>query len=263
MGQLITATILGIIRDRVFQGIILISLLFLAVPVLSEFSMRQVTELSITLCLSIISFVLLLLSVFLGGASLWRDIERRYTYSVLGLPLRRRDFLLGKFFGVGLFLLLVALFLGLLSLAVIWFVSQQHPPRRPIIWGNVVIAIWLDVLKYILLVGITFIFTSVSTSFFLPIFGAIITFATGSISQQVYDFILTPTGRLLPTVVKLSAKIFYWIVPNFGAFDVKVNAIYSLGLTLGACGQVMLYWLTYLILVLSLASWLFSRREML
>src|SRR5512147_2633812 len=102
MWQIFNITFKGIFRDRIFKGIAICSFFFLLIPSVTSLSMRQVTELSINLSLSLISFMLLLLSVFLGGTSLWKDMERRYSYSVLGLPVSRTSYLLGKFFGIGL-----------------------------------------------------------------------------------------------------------------------------------------------------------------
>ncbi len=71
-------TVRSILRDRVLHALLGVALLlFLLVPVFSLFSMRQVQELSVTLCLSALSLVLLVLSVLLGASSIWRDIERR------------------------------------------------------------------------------------------------------------------------------------------------------------------------------------------
>src|SRR5512137_2544471 len=119
MLNMVQITLKGIFRDRVFQGIIMTALIFLAIPTVSSLSMRQVTEQSMTLSLSMISFILLLLSVFLGGTSLWRDVERRYTYSVLGLPLSRGVYLLGRFGGTAIFLLITAIVLGAVSFLVV------------------------------------------------------------------------------------------------------------------------------------------------
>ncbi|MDY0302111.1 MAG: ABC transporter permease, partial [Trichlorobacter sp.] len=61
MRDIILITLKGIFRDRVFQGILVLGILFLFIPSAASLSMRQVTELSITLSLSLISFILLLL----------------------------------------------------------------------------------------------------------------------------------------------------------------------------------------------------------
>ncbi|MRR21203.1 ABC transporter permease [bacterium] len=255
-------TVRGVFRDRVFQGILLTAVIFLLIPSVSTLSMRQVTELSLTLSLSLISFILLLLAVFLGGTSLWKDMERRYTFSVVGLPLTRSAYVVGKFAGIAGFVLLVSLVLGIFALGVVLYATGVYPPSRPVVWTYLFLAILYDSLKYILLVAISFLFSSVSTSFFLPVFGTISAFFVGSASQQVYDFVHSPAGRTLSPIVKSVASFLYYLLPNFSAFDLKVNAIYSIppdpqGLLITAA-----YWAVYTFVVLSVATMIFSRREL-
>ena len=262
MEAIIRITLKGIFRDRVFQGIMVTAFAFLLIPVVSSLSLRQVTELSLTLSLSLISFILLLLSVFLGGTSLWKDIERRYTFSVLGLPISRQSYLIGRFGGVALFVMLAASVLGAAAFAVVLYTSNVYPPDRPVIWSILALCIMFDSLKYILLIAVAFLFSTVSTSFFLPIFGTIATFLAGGITQQVYEFINSPGGTTLSPLVKLLAKAFYYILPNFGAFDLKVNAIYGLSLPLNGLLLTAEYFVVYVGFILSLAAIIFSRREM-
>lgn len=262
MGRLILVTLKGVFRDRVFQGILLAAVAFPFIPSISTLSMRQVTELSITLSLSLISFILLLLSVFLGGTSLWKDMERRYTFSVLALPMRRAEYLVGKFAGISLFLLLTAVLLGLAAFLVISYVSGIYPPERPVICSNVLYSILFDTLKYTLLIAFAFLFSTVSTSFFLPIFGTIATFLVGSATQEVYDFVHSPAGQALSPVVRKSTLILYYILPNFAAFDLKVNAIYGVKLSPSGLLLTSAYFLVYIIALLTISIMILSRREM-
>jgi len=259
---MLSVTLRGIFRDRVFQGILAASLIFLAIPSISTLSMRQVTELSLTLCLSLVSFVMLLLSVFLGGVSLWKDMERRYTHGVLTLPLSRSRYLIGRFAGISLFLLLTATLLGLLSTLVVFFVSLVYPPDRPVVWVNILTAIGFDVLKCILLVAIAMFFSSVSTSFFLPIFGTIATFLVGGASQQAYDYVHSSAGQTLSPLVRQTASALYYILPNFSAFDLKINAIYALPLDLSGLVLTLGYFAVYTALALMMAALIFTRREL-
>jgi Cu-processing system permease protein len=262
MTNIIGVTLKGIFRDRVFQGILAAALLFLAIPSISTLSMRQVTELSITLSLSLVSFILLLLAVFLGGTSLWTDIERRYTFSVLSLPLTRTGYLFGRFAGIALFLLLTAFILGALSLLVVLFVSGGYPPDRPVDWGAIVTAVGFDALKYIFLVAFAMLFSSVSTSFFLPIFGTIAIFLVGGATQQVYDYVHSQAGQQVIPQVRQAATALYYVLPNFSAFDLKANAIYALPPNYRGLLLTALYFAVYGSFVLVAAAAIFSRREM-
>ena len=262
MTTIINITLKGIFRDRVFHGIMVTACAFLLIPGLAALSMRQVTELSLTLSLSLISFILLLLAVFLGGTSLWKDIERRYTFSILGLPLSRQSYLLGRFGGTALFVLLASVVLGLAACAVVGFTSATYPPDKPIIWGTMVLCILFDALKYIMLIAVAFLFSTVSTSFFLPVFGTIATFLVGGVTQQVYEYIHSPASINLSPFVKQIATGLYYILPNFSAFDLKVNTIYSLPVPANGLLLTIAYFIVYVGLLLSLAAAVFSRREM-
>lgn len=262
MYEIIRITLKGIFRDRVFQGIMVLALLFLLIPSAATFSMRQVTELALTLCLSLISFILLLLTVFLGATSIWRDIERRYTYSVLSLPLQRSDYLLGRFLGIALFLCLTILFLGLIAAGAIAYTSSVFPQNRPMVWGYVLVALGFDLLRYILLAAIALLLSTLSTSFFLPIFGTISIYWVGSFSQDVYDFLQTPSGTALSPLVRQCAKCLYYILPNLSAFDYKVNAIYALAPDAGGMLMTLGYFGVYVSFLLCVAAIILGRKEL-
>jgi Cu-processing system permease protein len=262
MTSIIGITLKGIFRDRVFQGIVAASLLFLVVPSISTLSMRQVTELSITLSLSLVSFIMLLLAVFLGGTALWKDMERRYTFSVLSLPISRSSYLLGRFAGISIFLLITAAILGVVALLVVFLVSGSYPPDRPVSWGMIVAAVGFDAAKYIFLTAFGVLFSSISTSFFLPVFGSIATFLVGSATQQAYDYVCSPAGKSVAPLVREGAKALYYLLPNFSAFDLKVNAIYALPPDCRGLWLTAGYFVVYTGFVLTAAAALFSRREM-
>jgi len=137
-----------------------------------------------------------------------------------------------------------------------------YPPFRPVVWSTLLLAILYDAFKYILLVAIAFLLSSVSTSFFLPIFGTISLFLVGSATQQVYEFIHSPSARSLSPLVKQAATIFYYILPNFSAFDLTVNAVYSIPLSLEGLFLTAAYFIVYMCITLTAATALFSRREL-
>lgn len=262
MLQVFQITLKGVLRDRVFHGIMVATFLLLFVPQVSSLSMRIVTELSITLSLSLISFIMLLLSIFLGGTCLWRDMDRRYTYSVISLPLPRSSYYLGKFSALAVCLILVALLLGIVTYVVVWQASLIYPPGRPVVWGNIFFAILFDASKYILLIAFAFLFSTVSTSFFLPIFGAISVFMVGSATQEAYDFVHSPSGASLAPFVKNTASALYYVLPNFSAFDLNVNAVYGLPLSGRGGALTFGYFVVYTSILLAIGCLVFSRREM-
>lgn len=263
MIEILKTTLIGIIRDRLLQGVMALCALIIFIPTVASLSMRQVTELSITLSLSLISFVMLLLSVFLGATSIWKDIDRRYTFSILSLPISRTGYILGRFFGISIFLFFSSLILCLFSVASIKFAISIYPPSRSVAWDVIVTAVLFNAMKYVLLVAVAMLFSTVSTSFFLPVFGTISVYFVGTISQQVYDYLHTPSAmKSVSNVVKQAALGLYYLLPNLSAFDLKLNAIYSLPLDAGGLAITTVYFVVYTFLLLALAAFVFERREM-
>jgi len=261
MFNIIRVTLKGIFRDRVLQGILVTALFFLLIPTLSLLSARQVTELSITLSHSLLSFLLVVLAIFLGGTILWRDIERRYSFSVLSLPISRTRFFLGRFAGLAIFLVITAILLGCATIAVVYFVSGHFPPDRPIAWGIILLSISFDLLKCMMIVAFALLFSSISSSFFLPIFGSIAIFLVGGVTQQVYDYINSSAGKELPQALQKSALTIYYILPNFSAFNLKVNAIYGIPVNVHGILLTVVYFVLYTAIILLIGALIFSRRE--
>lgn len=263
MGTIIQITLKGIFRDRVFQGIMVLAVLFLFIPSVASLSMRQMTELTTTLSLSLISFIMLLLAIFLGATSIWKDIERRYTFSVLSLPISRTSYLWGRFLGVALFMMITAIFLGVLALIAIKAATYGYPPSRPVVWSSIVVTIVFDVLKYILVVAVAMLLATVSSSFFLPVFGSLSAFLAGTATQSVYDYLHTPSAQTAVSVlVRKVAVVLYYLIPNLSSFDLKVHAIYSIPFNIHGLLLTMIYFVVYALILLSIGSFLFARREM-
>jgi len=251
-----------IVRDRIFQALIAVSLLLIMlVPVISPFSLRQTQELAVTLTLSFTSFILLVYALLLGSTMVWRDIERRYTFAVLSLPSERGVYLLAKFCSIAFFLTVSALFAGFCSAVAIKISSLHTPSTIPIQWGAIALAIGMDLIKYVLLAAIALLVSTVSTSFFMPFFTTLAIFLAGSASQEVYEFIMSSHGAKLPAISRAAIKLVYYLIPNFGAFNFKLQAIYPIPLDRLQIFYNLCYFLVYGTLMLSLAIWGFSRRE--
>lgn len=257
------ATLKGYVRDRLLQVLLVCALfIFLVVPALSLFSMRQVQELSVTLSLSAISFILLILTVILGSSSVWRDLDRRYLASILGLPVSRTSYVIGKFAGMVAFIVIGCIVLGLVATAVISLVSTQYPSDIPVKWFQIWIAILSDGVKYVLVAAVALLFSSLSTSFYLPFIATLVIYFCGSASQGVYEYITSDYGKTLSTLTRTVINTIYYCIPNFSAFDFKVQAVYALPVSFQGLLFTGIYFLIYTGIILLIAVWAFNRKEL-
>jgi ABC-type transport system involved in multi-copper enzyme maturation permease subunit len=256
-------TLRAILRDRVLHALaVAAAVMFLLVPVFSFFSMRQVQELSISLALSSLSFILLVFSVLYGASSIWRDVERRCTAMLFGMPVTRGSYLLGKFLGVALFILCCTALLATVSYLVISWSAAQYPADIPVAWVTVMVAVAAAGLKYVLLVAVALLFSSLSTSFFLPVFGTLAIYFAGGAAQEVMEFVSGAFGQQLSPLSKAVIQACYYLLPNLAIFDFSVEAIYALSVAPERLIATLAYFAIYTSILLSLAVWCFSRREL-
>jgi ABC-type transport system involved in multi-copper enzyme maturation permease subunit len=101
------------VRDRVLHGVLGLALAFLLFTLaLAELALDQQRRVVLDLGLSSISLFSVIMSVFLGSSLLYKEIERKTLYVILPKPIRRHEFLLGKYFGI---VLTVAVFVAIMG----------------------------------------------------------------------------------------------------------------------------------------------------
>ena len=256
-------TIKSLIRDRIFLIIIALCLLFLCVPVFSSFSMRQCQEVGITMCLTINSFILLLLSIFSGMSTIWRDIEKKSIYTLLSYPISRSEYLIGRIFGCVILLLIISIINIIISIPIIKICAGMYKSSLSIKWGNIILAYITIFLKYVILLSVSFVAISFSTSFFTPFFITIACYISGNSIQSIFDYIFKETGKNYPLWFKEIIKSIYYIIPNFAFFDLTPYAAYSLKIDTHSVIITILYSLTYTTIMLALSCTIFSKKDLL
>src|SRR6201994_4136050 len=108
------------VRDRVLYNLVFFALLLMAAAVfVGQISIGIEQIVIVNLGLSAISVIGLLIAVFIGVGLVSKEMDKRTLYALLAKPVRRWEFLLGKFGGLVLTLavntmaMAVGLFLAL------------------------------------------------------------------------------------------------------------------------------------------------------
>ncbi len=258
-------TFKGGLRSRLFLTIVVLALLvfLILIPSMSSFSMRQIREVATSLSLSVISFILLVLTIFLSITLIYRDMESRVAISVLSLPISRPAYIIGKYLGLVVTLVFTTLILFCISVPGLIISDALYKTDMPIKWSNYMAATFTELLKMLIIGAWGVLLSSFATNAFLPLFGTVGIYIIGTLTQSIYDYIRSPYGEELPAIAVIGSKIAYYLFPNLTALDLKFKAIYNLPLSYGYLGTVSLYSLTYITVVLSLAVLAFNRRQIL
>ena len=101
------------VRDRVLYGVLfLASLVLLFTLALGELSLDQQERVVQDVGFASISLFSVVIAIFLGSSLLYKEIERKTLYVILPKPIRRFEFLLGKYFGIVLTSVVFVLLMG-------------------------------------------------------------------------------------------------------------------------------------------------------
>ena len=113
-------TFIELARLRVFYVLVLFALvLIISSSFLARISFQQELQVTKDIALGAINFFLSMLAIVATAQLLPRDLEDRVIYSVLAKPVRRFEYMLGKFFGVLGLLVISLVAMSILCLAVI------------------------------------------------------------------------------------------------------------------------------------------------
>ena len=250
------------VRDRILYSIVVFAVLLMATSyLLGQLTAGQDVKIIKDLGLASIATFGLFIAVFIGIGLVWKEVEKRSIYSLLSKPIRRSEFVLGKYSGLVLTLVVNIAVMTVAFYGVMAFLDWQLdpltgewpvPPADP----QMLKAIGLIVVELMLVTAIALFFSTFST----PFLSAGLTvglWVIGHFNADLRNFEAIVDS---PAAVWL-ARVLYYVLPNFAAFDVKAQVVHGQPVAMSYVGLVTLYGLTYVALVLTAAVAIFSRRD--
>ena len=241
------------VRDRVLYNLVLFVLLLTAASIfIGELSGGQERKIIVDLGLSAMLLFGMFIAIFVGVGLVYKEIERRTIYAVFSKPVGRGEFLVGKYLGLCLTLLVNVLVMGVgVSLALV-YVSRGWDPLIPTIWP----AVLLIYMELMLLTAIALLFSSFSS----PALSALLTFLVFVIGHFSAD-LKTIAVALGSTVARWLFTGLYYLLPNLANYSFITPAAHGRAPSLGMVLATGLYAGVYITVVLAAATLIFSRRN--
>jgi len=249
------------IKERSFYVILVTTLLaIMAIPVLYGFTMFEIPRILAGFALSYANFAVLVLMLLLSMGLSQVDLERKTLQYVLSLPIRRRDYIFGRFLGFMLFALLMICGILILLYPPVILVSRLRPdaPFYPHLYFLYGLFLFTEIA---ILVAFALLFVALTYRAMVSTFGVLGVYIVGHTLDEVAQFLKTKKGAEMPLFSKLIISGVKYLLPNLSLFDVKTDFIYghisnSLWLILS-----ILYGIVYATLILLLAILFFERKE--
>jgi len=241
------------VRDRVLYNLVLFVLLLIAGAIfLGELSAGQEAKIIVDLGLSAMLLFGAFIAIFVGVGLVYKEIERRTLYAILSKPIGRGQFLLGKYLGLCLTLLINVLVMGIgVSLALI-YVRRGWNPLALQIWP----AIFLIYFELMIITAVALLFSSFSS----PALSALLTFFVfiiGHFSADLKNLATTANSA----AARLLFRTLYYLLPNLANFSLITPAAHGVTPSASDFALATVYMFVYVGVLLAAATLIFSRRN--
>ena len=241
------------VRDRVLYNLVLFVLLLVATaPLFSQISIDIERLVLVNVGLSFISLFGVIIAIFIGIGLVSKEIEKRTLYTILSRPVRRWEFIVGKYCGLVMTLVVNAALMTA-GFYTALLITAHHLGASD---ARLLIAIYFAVLEFLVMTAITLLFSSFST----PIFSALFAFALfviGTFADDLRNFAAASQG-----VIKLFSTAMSYVVPNFASLNVISQVAHDQSISGSLVLFNTLYALLYSAAVTTGAVLVFERRNL-
>jgi ABC-type transport system involved in multi-copper enzyme maturation permease subunit len=241
------------VRDRVLYNLIAFALLMSGAAVLvGQISIDIERLVVINLGLTAVSLFGLVIAIFIGIGLVSKEIDKRTLYTVLSRPVRRWEFIVGKFLGLAGTLAVNTVCMAIGVFAALLYVSHHFQKAD----GWLLVALYFIILQFLIITALALLFSTFSSPLLSAVF-AFALFVIGCFAEDLRGFAGMTRG-----ITRWLATGAAYLVPNFSA----LNVISSVAHQQPVSGQLIVYntayALIYAAMALSGAVLVFERRNL-
>jgi ABC-type transport system involved in multi-copper enzyme maturation permease subunit len=241
------------IRDRVLYNLVLFVLILVGASIFVG-DLTIATELKFTARLGLSAMLVFgtLIAIFIGVGLVYKEIDRRTIYNLLSKPVGRHEFIIGKYLGLCLTLLINSLVMVLATELAILYVNGGWIR----IHATVLAAAYLVYLELCLMVAVALMFSSFTT----PMLSALFSFAVYVIGQFSAD--LMQAAAISPSAVAgWILRTLYYLLPNLSNFGYIGEATNGEMVPVKMALQATVYAVVYIGILVSASIVIFEKRS--
>ncbi len=238
------------VRNKILYSLVFFAFLMMLFSlVLDQATVGQRNKIIKDLGLGSINLFGVVIAIVVGINLVYKEIEKRTIYPLLAKPVRRSQFLIGKYFGILLTLAIETLFMSSFLFLLVLFYEGIFDTHLPL-------ALLMIFVELAVISAFAIFFSSFSTPFLSGMFTFAI-YVIGHLTAYIKEFGLNSGSVILEQVT----TFFYYALPNLERFNLKAEAVYRLPVESGKISLSVLYALLYITMVLTLSVLSFERRD--
>jgi ABC-type transport system involved in multi-copper enzyme maturation permease subunit len=248
-----TNTFREAVRDRVLYNLIAFALLMTGAAVLvGQISIDIEKLVVVNLGLTAVSLFGIVIAIFIGIGLVSKEIDRRTLYTVLSRPVRRWEFIAGKFFGLAGTLVVNTACMAIGVFAALAYVARHFEGSD----APILVALYFIVLQFVIITALSLFFSSFSSPLLSAVF-AFSLFVIGSFAEDLRGF-----AKMTHGIAQWLATGAAYLVPNFSALNVISQVAHGQPVASQLVMYNTAYALVYVTAVLSGAVLIFERRNL-
>lgn len=237
------------LRDKLLYNLLIFALLMIGSSLLlMRLTLGEFHRLLLDIGLGSVNIFSVLIAIFVGIGLVSKEIDKKTIYTIVSKPVARFEFLLGKFFGLTLTLLVNMLVMTAGLLAVL--MAQSVPIEAVLFKAIGLILLECMVVTAVALLCSTFTSATLSAIFTLAIY------VIGHLTPDLKTF-----GEKMDGLVRSMLEGMYYLLPNLERFNLKGHVTHQLDVPLNDLALIVAYGMAYTAFLLVLASVIFQRRD--
>ena len=241
------------VRDRVLYNLIAFALLMSGAAILvGQISIGIERLVVINLGLTAVSLFGIVIAIFIGIGLVSKEIDKKTLYTVLSRPVRRWEFIIGKFFGLAGTLVVNAFFMALGVFAALLYVSHHFQATD----GWLLVALYFIILQFLIITALALLFSSFSSPLLSAVF-AFALFVIGTFAEDLRGFAGMTKG-----IARWLATGMAYLVPNFSALNIITSVAHERPVATQLIFANTVYALIYTTMALSGAVLIFEHRNL-
>ena len=251
------------VRDKVLYNLVFFAVMLMAASyLLGQLTAGQDIKIIKDLGLAATAIFGLFIAVFIGIGLVSKEVERKSIYGLLSKPIRRHEFIIGKYLGlvltlaVNIAVMAAALYIVLAYMNWMETENVRRAWEAPATDPAMLKAIFLIWVELCLVTAVALCFSTFST----PILSAVFTFGlylVGHFNADLRNFENVVDSPAVASVV----RVLYYVLPNLAPFDVKADVVHAQPVSAMYLALTSAYGLVYILILLLVSMFVFSRRD--
>jgi len=247
-------------RKRVLQAVVVLVILILtSLTFFTYLNPEEQARMIIDSGLTTIAAFGMLLAIFIAAFMIPHEIEARTLYPILAKPVRRAEFLLGKYLGA---LIILGVVVAIMTVVLVGVLLLQDSMVEDLANSkfdpNLLPVLFAAAMSYCALAVLTALIMLISSvaSTTMTVIGAVLLWVVGSMQSMLLDLSTKVTGA-----TKVLTLAFFYAVPPLQNFDFRMEVSNHIGVSMPAAVFALERGLLYAIVALVVAAIFFDSRQ--